>query len=456
MARVERNRIVKLLGAGTYGQIVTIIYQLGLIPITIGVWGAPLAADWVIITSLAAYLSFSDLGFSLAAGNRMCHAAAAQNWTEVSRIYRCSLALTLVASLSLIGVFVALFLAFPIQAMLKLSALNPSDFAPILICQAILVVLGQMAGAEGNLYRAGGRAAFVAMFGNTSRLIEFCVVAGSILLGAGLLQVAVANVVTRAISSIVLYVISVREFTEIGRWSARFFDVSLLKELFVPSIGFMAFPVAFAFGNQFLLTAISATGGPLMALAFSSCRTLTRILFQCGSLLAGATAVNFTFAFGQRDFKEMRRLFHAALNLCFWGVFVGAVFLAVAGPTIYALWTHREVPFNYEVFCLLLADALLAALWFAAMAVVGSANRHSVSAWMFAGFNILVVGLAFWLVPFGGLAALSALLLAVDFLLFLIVVGKAAEICEDRLGPVVLSAINPMNLIANSRFLVRR
>lgn len=456
MARIEHNRIVKLLGAGAYGQIVTLIYQMGLIPITIGVWGAPLAADWVIVTSLAAYLSFSDFGFSMAAGNRMCHAAAANDWSEVSRIYRCSLALTLTATFGLVAIFALGFVIWPVQQFLKLTSLSVSDFNSILICQAVLVMLAQLTGAECNLYRACSKAAFAAMLATSSRLVEFFVAAGSILLGAGLLQVSIITVFTRAVLYAIIYIISLREFTEITRWARSFLDGNLLRELWMPSIGFMAFPVAFAFGNQFLLTAIAATGGPILALAFSTCRTLTRVIYQAGGLLAGATAVNFTFAFGKRDISEMQLLFRSTLNLCFWGATAGSIFLALAGPAIYGLWTHGEIPFDHVVFFLLLVDAILAALWFSAMAAVGSANQHSVSAWLFASLNALVVGLSFVVIPHGGLKALSALILAIDLILVFIVVGKGCQVCRDRPWPLLVAVCNPFNLITNSRYLLKR
>ena len=78
-----RGRIGRALGAGAFGQAVTVLVQLASIPLFLRYWGIERYGEWLILSAIPSYLALSDLGFGSAAANEMTMAAGAGNRDRV-------------------------------------------------------------------------------------------------------------------------------------------------------------------------------------------------------------------------------------------------------------------------------------------------------------------------------------------------------------------------------------
>jgi O-antigen/teichoic acid export membrane protein len=83
-----KQRIAHALAASAFGQSVTIGSQLLLTPLFFRHWGPGLYGEWLILSSVPAYLTMSDLGIGSAAGNEMTMKAGADDLTGAQRTYR--------------------------------------------------------------------------------------------------------------------------------------------------------------------------------------------------------------------------------------------------------------------------------------------------------------------------------------------------------------------------------
>lgn len=65
-----RRRLIKGLSANAFSQVVNIAIQLTSVPIFLHFWGVDLYGKWLIVSSIPAYLSMSDIGFGSPQGMR--------------------------------------------------------------------------------------------------------------------------------------------------------------------------------------------------------------------------------------------------------------------------------------------------------------------------------------------------------------------------------------------------
>jgi O-antigen/teichoic acid export membrane protein len=88
MERGIKNRVIKGFGANAFGQIVVVLIQLAGVPILLHFWGAQLYGEWLILFSIPAYLSMTDLGFSQSAGNDMTARVARNERVEALAVFQ--------------------------------------------------------------------------------------------------------------------------------------------------------------------------------------------------------------------------------------------------------------------------------------------------------------------------------------------------------------------------------
>ena len=83
-----RHRIYLTLAAGAFGQLVTIGSQILLTPLYFSHWGAAKYGEWLLISTIPAYLVMADFGVGSAAGNEMTIRAGAGDYEGAQRTFR--------------------------------------------------------------------------------------------------------------------------------------------------------------------------------------------------------------------------------------------------------------------------------------------------------------------------------------------------------------------------------
>ena len=94
-----KKRIMTSLAANAFGQIITISSQLLLIPLFLKYWGVAKYGEWLILSSIPAYLILADLGIGAAAGNEMTIRAGAGDHQGAQQTFRGALLVSLATGL---------------------------------------------------------------------------------------------------------------------------------------------------------------------------------------------------------------------------------------------------------------------------------------------------------------------------------------------------------------------
>ncbi|MBK1710913.1 hypothetical protein, partial [Marichromatium gracile] len=65
------KRVVKGIGANSFGQVVNLLIQLVSVPVLIASWGFGAYSEWVVLSAIPTYLALSDLGVTTAASSKV-------------------------------------------------------------------------------------------------------------------------------------------------------------------------------------------------------------------------------------------------------------------------------------------------------------------------------------------------------------------------------------------------
>ena len=70
------------------GKLASTIIQLVQVPVFLHFWSVPLYGEWMIVNSIPAYLSFSNIGFGSVAGNEMTMMVARDDREGALRVFQ--------------------------------------------------------------------------------------------------------------------------------------------------------------------------------------------------------------------------------------------------------------------------------------------------------------------------------------------------------------------------------
>jgi len=432
MNSTVRERIARALGAGAFGNAVTIIIQLVSIPLFLRYWGVERYGEWLILTAIPSYLALSDLGFGNVTANDMTMAAATGD-TERRRItYHSTCALFAVVFLVLAALVPAIALAVSETSLLGIRHLQPSDVFWVLILLGGGVAVSQSAGLVSAVYRCEGRYATGTMLFNLLRLAEFLGSAVALAAGAQAITLAAVMIAIRGTGTALIHGRALR-FAPWSRISVRHAQKSRVRALAVPALSFLAFPIGNAINLQGFSLLVGSLLGTSALVVFSTMRTVCRVASQAMTLITVAVWPEMSRAFGRADLPMARRLHRGACqaSLALGGAAV--LILGFAGPHLLQVWTHGKVQVDDAAFRFLLAGVAINALWLTSSVVSMSANRHQRQAAVYMVVSVAGLVLAMPLAHRYGIAGAASATLFIELGMALFVVPISLAATDDHL-----------------------
>ena len=274
-----RDRLIHNWGTAAVAPVVSVLVQVGSVPLLLHAWGAARYGDWLLLSAIPSYLTLSDLGFGAASGSDMSMRVGANDRRGALQTFQSSW--VLVTAVSVAALLLACLSVWwvPWQRWLKLSSVSSPQAAAILLVLAAYVVVAQQNGVTESGYRCDGHFAAGSFWNTILRLAEAAATTTVAVLGGGLLAVAFTCLSVRCLGTIG-YALLLRHKTPWIRYGIRHARVETIKQLAAPAFGFMAFPVGYALSLQGVAIVIGVLLGPVAVVAFSTLRTLSRLSVQ--------------------------------------------------------------------------------------------------------------------------------------------------------------------------------
>ena len=358
MAEAKRG-IGRRLSLGVSGQafsrIIFALNTVALIPVLIRAWGVGGYGQWVALTALASYMSYSNFGLVSTSANEMVMAAGADDHVRARRTFQMSLNLTFYIVLPLILVILAIVAITPISQILQLTAITPGQVQLIITLMAaqfwFMTVRGLMVAA---LYATGSYGLGYYLAG-AAKLIELIGIATAVTFFHGSPVSAAAIMASVALMDLTIIVLVTYRAAPWARIDLRQFDRSWVMTQAKPAIGFALWNLSIMGiliqGPRIVLA--SLLGGQAVAI-YAIYGTAMRLMDQLLLMVVLPLEIEIAHSVGRKAIDQTYRLVGLGTQFS-WALFVVvASFLMICGPLVFHFWTRGQVVFSYGLMALYL------------------------------------------------------------------------------------------------------
>ena len=435
------------------GKLASTIIQLIQVPVFLHFWSVPLYGEWMIVNSIPAYLSFSNVGFGSVAGNEMTMMVAREDRDSALRVFQsCWWLIALICTASIILLSGGLYY-LPAARLLKLTTLGETDTKWIIFYLGVSVLLGQLEQLLQSAYRCIGRYPFGTFIKSLLSLGAFACMIVAVTLGAGARVTALVFASANIAGTLLLCILVRRDIPWI-RFGWQYASFDEIRKLARPAIAFMGFPIGNALNLQGTLLAVGYALGPTEVVVFGTARTVSRVALQMVQMVNSTFEPEMSIAFGAGNLPLTRTLLRRACQLA---LFVAVVIVGVMmsfGPWFLTHWTGGHVPPSRPLLGILLLVVLFYALWSTSATLMTSTNQHQRLATYFIFGTSISCVLCFFFARVYGLYGAAASLLISETVMNLYVVPACLRIAHDTLPAFLASmlhiphAIRPKALLA--------
>ncbi|PZP34338.1 MAG: hypothetical protein DI603_05095 [Roseateles depolymerans] len=370
-----RARVLRAVGAHSFGMALTIAIQLLSLPLFLSLWDARTYGIWLMLSAVPSYLAMSDVGMVTVAGNRMMMALGRGDACEANRVFQS--AQVFMAGTCLVACLAVTLLVW----WLPMPSGQVADGRAAVLMLSLAVLMALFGGLSEQVYRATSRSASAALAGNLCRLVEWLGSIGGLLLGGSFAAVALGALLGRAGG--VLYTMHhCRSGSQGLCWGWRAADRDEIRAMVGPAFALMSFPVVNALSFQGVTLVVGATLGAATVAMFNAYRTLARTAVQASGVLSFSVWPEFSRLSGQGDQAGLRRLFLRTLALTTAVSLVISAALYLLAPALLRLWSHGRIAFDQAAMALMLIYAAIGGIWHAPRVLLQATNAHAgLAAW---------------------------------------------------------------------------
>jgi len=427
--------------SGWVSKLAGTIIQLVQVPVFLHFWSVPLYGEWMIVNSIPAYLSFSNIGFGSVAGNEMTMLVAAEDREGALRVFQsCWWLIAILCGVTILALTGGLYF-LPVARMLHIGAISETDTKWIIFYLGVSVLLGQLEQLLQSAYRCVGRYAYGSFIKSLLTLGAFACMVLPVILHGGARVTALVFAAANVAGTLLLCLLVRRDIPWIRYgWSHASF--AEIRKLTGPAIAFMGFPIGNALNLQGTLLAVGYALGPTDVVVFGTARTVSRVALQMVQMVNTTFWPEMSIAFGQKNAELTRTLHRRACQMAL--ILAAAVVLGMmtVGPWFLSHWTGGHVPPSRGLLSLLLLVVVFYALWSTSSTLLAAINRHQrLAAWYIFATSITCV-LCYLLARRYGLFGAAASLLVSELVMNVYVLPASLHIAHDTFGEFLASMVH--------------
>jgi O-antigen/teichoic acid export membrane protein len=423
------------------GKLASTLIQFVQIPVFLHFWITPLYGEWMIVTSIPNYLSFTNTGFGTVAGNEMTMLVAGDDRSSALRVFQsCWWFISIICVITILLLSGALYY-LPAARILKLTHITEPDTKWIIFYLGVSVLFGQLEQLLQSAYRSVGRYPYGSFLKTLFSLAAFASTIIAVILGCGPRITALVFAVTNLVCTVILCVMVHRDIPWIKfGWShASFVEI---RKLARPAIAYMGFPLGNALSLQGSLLAVGYALGPVAVVVFSVARTVSRIALQMVQMVNNTFEPEMSLAYGARNYTLTRTLLRRACQLALIVAIAIVIVVMTMGPWFLTHWTSGHVPPSRPLLTILLLAVVFYALWSTSATLMTSTNQHQrLATYYIVGTSLTCVFCYFFARAWGLYGAAASLLIS-ETVMNLYVVPASLRIAHDTLPAFLSSMLN--------------
>jgi O-antigen/teichoic acid export membrane protein len=389
------KRLLQGIGANFLGQIINIASRIVLVPLFLLAWGADIYGEWLLLSSMVAYLSLSEMGAQLYIVNHMTQDFARRDIDQLRKVLHTGLALFLIIPIVVFLVFVTVIFFFNPASVLHITRTGHAKIILVLTILAFQIVISLPTSVLLRVYFAVEMLPRGVMLINLMQLISLSLVAGGLWLRWGMILIAVLQLIPYGvIAGITLYDLN-RQFPQFKIWSLQEANFSFGLSFIKPSLHFFLVQLGQAFSLQGTVLVVGAVLGPFQVVVFSTLRTIVNLIRSFLDQISHAAWPEMTRLDAQQDIDKFLVLFRIILRTALMATVIFIAIFHFFGGYIYQFWLRKTVPFEQPVMDLFLIYMGQFIFWLTCSRPLLATNRHHTLAKMLFVSSILTIALAY-------------------------------------------------------------
>lgn len=409
------TRITKGMMAFSLSQLINFFIRIGLPPLYLNAWGIHRYGNWLILYSVAAYLSLSNLGGQTYLVNRLTQLFSQKKLREYRQVFNSGLLLFIV--LAVVGLFLfAITIAFlPMAHLLHTPHIDPFAVKAVLLILAVQVLLAVPQGLLTGIYQSVGKLPFAVMLFNGMTFLQLLLCLSALLLKASPSTVALMHI----IPLVLLTAFAIWHIPSQFRFpifSLKSVKLELLKSFVKPSFNFLAIDLSTAFAVQGIIIMLGGLLGSMQIVMFTTMRTLINMMKQVLGVISFSSWREMTHYDAMDNREKLRLLFRSVLRTSLIAAILLATLLYFFAAPLYTLWLHHRVPFSQPLMDLFLLYGIEMVFWTACANLLMSTNRHHVLARVYLITAIISLAAAYFGGRYFGLHGVILALLFIDII----------------------------------------
>lgn len=438
--KLLNSPIRKNLLASGFGLIIQICNQILLVPLYLLHWDINYYGDWIILTSLSLIFMMTDAGLSSVTQNQFSIEYAQKNYKTCKSLLTNNLILiTSIGIICLIGCYVfAMF--FDMPSILGLNVINKTDGCIVLLATTASVFTKMEGSVYDSIYRANSQFYKATTITQINLLLNTIVTIICLFVFDTMIYVALSILIV----DIIVLTVRVSKSHKIFQYTFSFnlIDRRLFRQLLVPSLSFMCFPLSNAIIYQGFTLLVNRFFGAEAMVAYNTIRILTSSVKRLIAMIQSSVWPEYSIAYGKNDIQRMRELHRKAFSISFPLTIFCCLFIMVFGKYVYEIWTADKITFDYSLsfaFCLLL---IARNIWDTSNVALIATNKH-------VRFSIYyLLGAIFSLVISVSIVKLFNYLeifvysqLVIDIILCGYVLRRAMQLTSDCISDFIMSPV---------------
>ena len=416
----------------------------------------PLYGDWLIVSAVPTYLSFSTTGFGTVAGNEMTMMVARDDHAGALHVFQSCWWLIAGLCSALILLLSGALYFLPAARLLGIHNIAEGDTKWIVFYLGVSVLLGQLEQLLQSAYRSITRYAYGTFVKSLMSLTAFSLTLVAVVLHQGPRITALVYACANVAGTIVLAVLVKRDirWIEFG-WSHA--SAAKIRTMVRPALAFMCFPIGNSLNLAGTQMAVNYAMGATSVVIFSAARTVSRAALQMVQLVNSTFEPELTIAFGAHKTDLTRILHRRACQLALLVALAVVIGLITVGPWFLTHWTSGHVPPSRGLLSILLLVVVFFALWSTSATLMTATNQHQKMAVVYVIATAVTCAVCYFSAAWKGLYGAGAALLISELSMNLYVLPNSLRIAQDTFPGFMASllsypaSLKPAHLIAGLR-----
>lgn len=432
------TRVRKALTAIFCGQALVMAGNILLVPLYLAYWSPQVYGEWLVLFSLAGYLSTLDLGMNMAVPNRLTNAYSRGDLEEYARCQQTALAFYLVVSLGASGLLAIAAWTLPFTGWLGLKVTPAAEAAWVLWLVGLYFLWAMPVGLLAAVYRTTGNLAKSQWIGNAQQVVTLGFVTLVLVSGGSMKSVATWQLTALMFVALFLVWDVRRRFPElVPRLAQASFPV--LRSLILPSLLFGLLTLSNAITLHGSVLVLSSALGGVAVAVFVTSRTLVNLIRQIVGSFINTLWPEITSMEARGEWDRLRAL-HRLLIVGSTAMCIGvAATLWYEGAEVITVWTRGKLEPDLTLLRLLLVLLVLQSTWLVSLTFTASTNRHAKLSWLYLASAVVGIGVAALMVRWiGTLAVPIGLIIGEALACYHFVVKDTCQMIGEPYGPFAL------------------